>query len=209
MNRKFNSHKEGQQFLTKLTESIAKQFPGAAVRYQGDDGEQRAIGLDFANGASWWFRYDYWTHRVEISGNWPKSKRDGQVFTPRDLYNPQMSSPEITVDANKTPEKIAADINRRFTPAYNLILARLIERRDAHDEYIDNSNGLAEQLAKILGAAPHGTRDTLRQHVNFDDSRYGFYGNLETSSDSVSFNLRSVPADKAKLLAQFIATLKD
>lgn len=212
-NRKFQTHEEGQSFLTKLTESLAKLFPGASVRYIKDGDEQRATGLDFASGASWWFRYDDWTHRLAVSGNWPKSNRDSQVFIPRDLYNPQVSSPEITVDADKTPEKIAADINRRFVPAYIAILARLTERRDSHDKYIDDSNGLAEQLAKALGAsAPrhpsNGTRDVRRQHVDVP-STLGFYGNIEASSNSADFTLRSVPADKALKLARFLATLND
>jgi hypothetical protein len=73
--------------------------------------------------------------------------------------------------------------------------------------------GSPRLLAKTLGEKEprhpsNGTRDANRRNVSIPDW-LGFYGSIEASATSADFTLRSVPADKARKLAAFLATLND
>lgn len=201
------SWKDRQELVSARIAAIAAQFVGARPRvvdYGSDD--QRVNGFDLEGEEGLYVSYDPYKNRFCISGKWPGSKtpNDGTCFTPSCL-----PSPSITVDAEKSDEQIARDITRRFLPAYREVLAKCIERRDAHDAYIRKVNGLAAELAEILGTSNggryHNDRDPVRRNVRLPDN-VG-YGEIEAGTDSATFTIRALPADKARKLAAFLKTL--
>lgn len=204
--RKFNSYKEEQEFKQQFIERLAiVAGPGAQIRANGD-GEANGIKYGDTE-AAFYVGYDAHHHRFEISGVYPQSRVDGSQFYPSQLYSPQVSSPSITVNADKSPEQIAKDIARRFLPDYRAVLARCLEARDNHDSYIRNSNSLAKELADILGEKPSGRSEAERQHIHLSSLKKNFYGDFHVSGDSISVDLRSLNPDQARKLAAFIIKL--
>ena len=202
--RKFESVKDAEQFASRVVQALATQFPGAIAMA---DGDARPHGLILPNEESFTVHYRTHEHRFVVSGSWPRSRLPGEQskqFTPADLWNPRAEYPSITVDADKSPEKIAADIKRRFLPEYRAVLVRCVEARDNHEQYVRSCNSLAEEIGALLG-------EPSREHtgkppiVEVPDGLG--YGSIEVSRDSAHFNLHSVPADKARRLAAFLKTL--
>jgi hypothetical protein len=207
--RKFESFKDAEQFASRVVEAIVNQFPGATAVA---DGDRRPHGLTFTNEEAFTVHYRNHEHRFVVSGSWPRSRLPGEgskQFTPSDLWNPRAEYPSITVDADKPPEKIAADIKRRFLPEYRAVLARCVEARDIHEQYVKSCNSLAEEIATLLGESSHEhagkSHGPLRPVVEVPDGLG--YGSIEVSRDSAHFDLHSVPADKARKLAAFLKTL--
>jgi hypothetical protein len=176
------------------------------------DGDARPHGLVFPNEEAFTVHYRTHEHRFVVSGSWPRSRLPGEEskqFTPVDLWNPRAEYPSITVDADKSLERIAADIKRRFLPEYRAVLARCVEARNNHEQYVKGCNSLAEEIAALLGESsrehPGKSHGPLRPVVEVPDGLG--YGSIEVSRDSAHFNLHSVPADKARKLAAFLKTL--
>jgi len=207
--RKFESFKDGEQFAARVVEALVNRFPGAVAM---GDGDRRPHGLTFPNEEAFTVHYRIHEHRFVVSGSWPCSRLPGEEskqFTPADLWNPRAEYPSITVDADKSSEKIAADVNRRFLPEYRAVLARCVEARDAHEQYINGCNSLADEIGKLLSESNRGhagkSQGPLRAVVEVPEGLG--YGSIEVSKDSAHFNLHSVPADKARKLAAFLKTL--
>ncbi|HWX22421.1 MAG TPA: hypothetical protein VN578_21175 [Candidatus Binatia bacterium] len=207
--RKFESYKDAEQFATRAVEALANQFPGAVAMADGDG---RLHGLIFPKEEAFTVHYRIQEHRFVVSGCWPRSRLPGEEskqFSPSDLWNPRAEYPSITVDADKSPEQIAADIKRRFLAKYRPVLARCVEARDNHEQHVKRCNMLAEEIATLLGQSsrehPSKSHSPLHPFVDLPDG-LGF-GSIEVSNDSVHFDLHSVSVDKARKLAAFLKTL--
>jgi hypothetical protein len=109
--------------------------------------------------------------RLSVSGSWPKyTKLDGVTtyLSPRDCgaVNYLESPPEITVSADKTPEQIVKDIQRRLLPVLSPIWRKCLqyiidrEHADARRSYT------VRRLAVNTGGTPHVEND--RASVSYD-----------------------------------------
>jgi hypothetical protein len=209
MRKQFATSAEKATFRNNLFRAIIAAIPGATpiVRDEDDAIYGGVFGFTLAGEESVHLSYDEWKNRVRVSGNWPRSKLDGgTAFSPAS-YNSE-TTPSITCDADKAPDKIAADIVRRFLPDYRAMLAKCIERRDNHEAYIRNVNGLAAELAGIMGTRSRGDayHGPTQRRADLPGS-LGGYGHVECSSDSASFEIHSLPAAQARKLAAFLKTL--
>lgn len=122
----------------------------------------------------------------------------------------RIADPSITVADTKTAAQIAADITRRLLPeaerVFRLVSAR-IAKSNAHRAA---RASLSDRFAAALGHGPctgqHIARDadpTFDLNDNANTFSRG-YGNARVNGDSVTFELRSVPAEKAVALAAWI-----
>ncbi|HYG24485.1 MAG TPA: hypothetical protein VEH04_17030 [Verrucomicrobiae bacterium] len=197
------TYAEEKQHALNLIKSVAAQFPGSELVVD-DEGHVRYLSLGGDEGL--YIGYDRHKNRLNISGRYLSSRieHDNEQFYPGRLWNPKCETPSITVDANKSPEQIKKDIERRFLPDYRAALARCREARDAHEAYINETNATAAALAAKLNSVAtgnaHGTH--LKRHIRLDH----LDGSVDVSRDSASFSL-SLSLDKARKLAAFLATL--
>jgi hypothetical protein len=141
-----------------LIRAIIAATPNAALTVDADG---RPKGYKSPGDQEVYLGYDSYKNRIHVSGCWPYSRIEGekyQRFGPWDLH-PRPGDTEISISADKAPEKIAAEIGRRFIPAYEAVLARCLERREQHETYIRNQNSLTMQVATALNkdAKSNGT----------------------------------------------------
>lgn len=179
---------EEKQFRNKRIEEVAAQFPGAVIEKDGEE----VI----------WIGFDRYKNRLHISGLWPRSRTpgDNSQFSHWDV-DYRSEPPGITVDANKSAERIKRDIERRFLPAYRALLAKCLEARDRHDHYIACRNQNAEEIARlckgrVYGQAPNRFLVDLPGHIQRD---------FELCEASASLKLRALSLDRARELAALIA----
>ena len=132
--------------------------------------------------------------RLCVSGCWPHSQTEGHAcYSPRDVRE---ESPSITCDAARPPEKLAADIARRFLPDYLRIHGLLVEHIAKHDAGTQRQMDVAQQFALIMGD------QTKNAHASwFSDACYG-HVDVNWGGDSATLELRgNVDILKAALIA--------
>jgi hypothetical protein len=110
--------------------------------------------------------------RLYLSGMWP-SDSDRQYCRPDKCQH-------ITVARDRPPEKIAAEIQRRFLPWYTTAYAEEAERVKQHNASRNRQQEVAAELAALLGSEatrPQGNRTriyakglTVEVHGNADVS---------------------------------------
>lgn len=126
--------------------------------------------------------------RVTISGFYP------------DGWHPQ-AAPRITVDPQRVPEVIAADIKRRFLPRYLEQLAVATQQQADYEAALTRRQEQLQQLAEIL--------DTPVRNNGGDpwiDWRAGDgWGVIRVAAaDSVTLDLRWLPFDAALAVCQVL-----
>lgn len=91
----------------------------------------------------------------------------GSTISQRDFdYNGE--SPDITVAFNKSPEKIAAEITRRFLPAARLVWAKVEKCLASRNEYALSTRDTANRVADALRVeAPDRDKAAARSDVTF------------------------------------------
>ena len=193
--------------LEKTITDIGTQFPGSTVKL-GVNGWGHTIALDGEAGI--FFHYDSRGHRFNISGCWPRSRTPGAdsraSFTPRDL-NHQAPDTSINVSAGKGAKQIASDINRRFLPAYREVFARCLERRQQSEDYAAKQNELAGKVARALNVSLKQGDRAKNFDLPSNLTEGSAYGSIEVSGDSVRFEVRSLDADRALKLIEFLKSL--
>jgi hypothetical protein len=138
--------------------------------------------------------------RIEVSGVWP-STADGRTTYPSQCYG--MTSPGITVSAERPIKTLAAEIIRRFLPAYLPVYDKLAERAAGADDYAAKTKRTAAALLAALPGARAGAR-------NHDDATVWLHDNhahsVTAQGDSVRFEAFSCPADVAIKVLQLLRT---
>ncbi|MDH3478894.1 MAG: hypothetical protein OEO20_11375 [Gemmatimonadota bacterium] len=148
--------------LPALASAIARASR-LALRYERYEEEVRnqwSARLTHADGRAVWMNTTRAKGRLHIDGLWPDDPRGTCAFLPRDIL-PRDEMPNqnrqhdfsITVSLTKTPEKIAADIARRFWPEYSRVFALMVTRAREIREEIDTRQQEAERLVAKLGGS--------------------------------------------------------
>ena len=129
--------------------------------------------------------------RLHISGMWPSDSTHQQCTPDKPLH--------ISVARNRPPEKIAADLQRRFLPWYTAAYAEQVERAAQQDAARTRQREVTVELAAILG------QDTARPSPSNPNTIYasGLTVEVHGNGDRASVELRykSVKAVKAVLRA--------
>lgn len=137
---------------------------------------------------------DTYKKRIRVSGNWP----EGQ--SPCDLWidNKRQESPSIFVGLDRDPAKIAADMLRRFLPAYKELYQKLSERAAAQIVATNQRDTVAKEFAEIMGTTTNNARASW-----FHDDCYG-HADINWGGDTATLELRgNVDILKAALVAAF------
>ena len=137
---------------------------------------------------------DTYKKRINVSGSWPKGQ------SPRDLWvdNKQQESPSISCGLDRDPKKIAADILRRFLPAYTEMYLKLAERAADQLTATGLQNAAAKEFAEIMGTTTNNDKASW-----FRDECYGSVS-VNWGGDTATLELRgNSNVLKAALVAAF------
>lgn len=130
--------------------------------------------------------------RIQFSSCYPQSKNG----YPQWSYGDKI---EITVSADKTPEQISRDIEKRFLPTYLKNLQIVIEKTQKADKYD------ADKLAAIKKVADH-----LQIEISENRDRLNIYPeikevyHIEAYSDTeVKFEVKTTPEKAIEIMDLF------
>jgi hypothetical protein len=183
--------------LRALTAAIAKAL-GEGFQAKEDKELEHVGEIRHADGrcinlnSSWYERQ----RRLNVSGDYPRDEgNNGSYSDPKSwgaiAYNE--SPPSITVSADRSPEAIARDIQRRFLPEYTRIYNLCIEKRNERNAARSGYLSKAETILKALGkrrAEIVGAPDNTHVDLRYSDSGYGKL--TETSIDLHSLSFETV-----------------
>lgn len=195
-------------FRNTLLTAIAKEFPLSKLTTNGTGNPTGFLHEDGESGV--YLSYNECEHRVIVSGRWLQSSaisRDGYRsadYVPSRLGATLRVRPSITISADKTPEKIAEEIRRRFLPEYCHIIIRLRAMRDKDDDFRAKEKSLRDQVADALKTATHGPMG-FELPAGLREGRC--YGGVTVSGESVSFDLSNLEGDLALKLIAFLKTI--
>jgi hypothetical protein len=130
--------------------------------------------------------------RFYLGGMWPTDS-DHRQYIP----NP---CPHITIARDRPPEKIAADIQRRFLPQYTTAYAEQAERATKHNDGRRRQQEVTMELAALLG--PEASR-RLQSNPN-QIYAPGLTVVVHNNGESVSILLRYKSATVAKAVLRSI-----
>lgn len=92
-----------------------------------------------------------WPTWIDYQENEPRT----QNTSPRDLYNPEESSPSISILISRGSGAIAREIKRRFLPDYQRIYARLAEVAREREAYAQKARDTWRAVCALISASPN------------------------------------------------------
>jgi len=123
-----------------------------------------------------------------ISGLWPTDKDNRQHIPDKPLH--------VGIGRRKPPEKIAADLQRRFLPWYMATYAEQAERAARHNAARNRQQEVTVELAAMLG---EGTARRLQSNPN-QIYASGLTVDVHGNGESVSIQLRYISLKIAKAM---------
>jgi hypothetical protein len=129
--------------------------------------------------------------RLYISGMWPWTS-DHQQYRPDKCQH-------ITIARNRPPEKIAAEIQRRFLPWYTAAYAEQAERVKQHNAARNRQQEVTVELAALLGPEASRRMQSNPNQIYAPGLTVDVHGNGESAS--VQLRYKSIKAVKAVLKA--------
>ena len=146
-----------------------------------------------------WFTRDSKMQRLTVDGRYPSTARGGYIGIPHG-----MERPDITVAISRGTAVIAKEIARRLLPEYRKVLLAIREIKQRTDACENSQEANLKSFAEVFGAVP--SADNLKNasmhvRVPLSDLRI----EVEAFDSAVNLKLRSVPMDKALMLAQLLA----
>ena len=133
------------------------------------------------------------TGRWTITGFWPYDNSGKQWLPDRPK--------EISIDRDRQPEKIAADITRRFLPWYTDAFAEQVERARQADNHRRGQENLAKELMELLGNRAYRT-DRQPEMIELDNLSLRLH-----HSGEVSLTIRYTDAETIKVtIRAYLAT---
>ena len=129
--------------------------------------------------------------RLYISGMWPWTS-DRQQYRPDKCQH-------ITIARNRPPEKIAAEIQRRFLPWYTAAYAEQAERVKQHNASRNRQQEVTVELAALLGSEASRRLQSNPNQIYAPGLTVDVHGSGESAS--VQLSCKSIKAIKAVLKA--------
>jgi hypothetical protein len=127
-----------------LAASIVPYLDGFTLEPDTNGNGSQFARLVHADGRSFHFYVaTYGKHVAEIRGDYPGDRNDSPL-----RYNE--TAPSINVSATREPKAIAADIMRRFMPAYVELLAKYREAVSKRESAEASRKAACEKLAAML-----------------------------------------------------------
>ena len=129
--------------------------------------------------------------RLCISGMWPTDSDHQQHRPDKPLH--------ITIARNRPPEKIAAEIERRFLPSYLPAYAEQLKRAEQHNASRNRQQEVTVELAALLGPEASRRMQSNPNQIYAPGLTVDVHGNGE--SVSIQLRYKSVIVAKAVLKA--------
>ena len=180
------------------TTSPPLRFQGGAPVHAYEPPQHLYLQGDGDERLELYFTRDSNMQRLTVEGRYPSTARGGFISIPHG-----MERPEITVAISRGAAVIAKEIARRLLPEYRKVLARVQETKRRTDTYENSQDGNLKSFAAVFGTAPSADNlknGSMRIGTPFSDVLI----EVEAFDDSVNMKLRSVPIEKALLLAQLL-----
>jgi hypothetical protein len=127
--------------LHRIARDLEAFLPGWSLSWDPDERPRFAL-FEGPDGAGFYVELDQRTNpaRLAVHGRYPAP------------YCPDPARrPRITVGSARPAEAIAADVRRRFLPAYLALYTQLRERRQRAEEREHRDAAIRAELAGILG----------------------------------------------------------
>jgi hypothetical protein len=163
-----------------------------------------------------YLRAGYPGNKVEVNGNFhlpvlkPNGESRNEYFGDRWGSNGvKIVNPSISFNADKGAPKCAADIIRRFLPAYAENYKLAVERRDAEATHVALSNGVKAAIEQAVGDRTHN-RDgnDFSLTVNRGDEAGALHLKFRVSGETAEVAVNTyLPADKVLRVIEFLKTL--
>jgi len=141
---------EYQAFLN-LNAAVVTALDGVVVKNAQRDHYSTWADV-LVDGVGLHLSYDYDAKdRISVSVNWPANGRGESISFDRirDKYGDV--APRISIASTKTPEKIAADIKRRFLEVARPLYAKALERAAGDDDYTAKLKAMQAKLCAAGG----------------------------------------------------------
>ncbi|MBN1179931.1 MAG: hypothetical protein JXD18_12020 [Anaerolineae bacterium] len=181
--------------LYRIAQELEAFLPGWSLSW--DPGERPRFALfEGPDGAGFYVELDRRTNpaRLAVHGRYPAP------------YCPDPARrPRITVGSARPVEAIAANVQRRFLPAYLALYAQLRERRQRAEELERRDAAIRADLAAILGERV-GDDGVIRYSNSGGKpvgSRY-IYGRIDVSGEEVRLDLSGVPVETARAVCRLL-----
>lgn len=192
-----NERIKNQNEMNKRGEIIARTLGGTYKAPTGEVWIARG-NIVLATGESFHMALNEREGRITVSANWPSDSKN-RVYYPRNYDKTDYKS--ITVDANKSPERIAKDIQTRFLPGFLPEYNKQATRAAGSDDYAAMGQRGIARLAEAYGVLPPGG-DVTEISLNLG----GYHGSAECCGKSAHINLRGLTVEQAKQVLKLVAT---
>lgn len=191
-----NERIKNQNEMNKRGEVIAKILGGT---YEAPTGEVWIArgNIALATGESFHLALNEREGRITVSANWPHGDR-GHVYCPRGYDKTGYKS--ITVAANKSPERIAKDIQTRFLPGFLPEYAKQAAAKQSSLDYANQGKAGITRLAEAYGVLPPGG-DVTEIPLN----QGGYFGSAACYGDSAKIELRNLTLEQAEQVLKLVA----
>lgn len=193
--------------LKTLANQLVTLFPGSNLNMSHDHCFSIKFSGGEVEGMGFYFRKEYTGKRIEISCVWPKDKKN-HTFTPGNYIwkdGVSASSPEITVSADKTAEKIHKDISSRLWPEYAKLFVELKKRVESSNSYMDKFDTSRKELGAIFN-----------KEINQDYSRVELYAKVSifgeektidvqmNGPESINLNIRDLNVNQVRKIMEVL-----
>lgn len=129
--------------------------------------------------------------RLYIGGMWPCDGNRQQHRPDKPLH--------ITIARNRPPEKIAAEIERRFLPWYLATYAEQLKRAEQHNASRNRQQEVTVELAALLGLEGSRRMQSNPNQIYAPGLTVDVHGNGESAS--IQLRYKSIKVAKAVLKA--------
>jgi hypothetical protein len=162
--------------------------------------ENRFASLSHSDGRTIILYADFHKKRLSVNGSYGVDA-DGRNVYP-DYYG--IPAPDrITVSAEKTAQKIASDICRRFLPKYTDAYSKCREKVEEYKQARNDAEAGLKQIADVLNLMPD-IRGEAEKKIYISSSHQA-WGDISTyDGESFAFKLFRIPRDKALKITEIL-----
>ena len=164
-----------------------------------------------ASGEKVWISFeDYGKNigKLNVRGSYPRNKKN-EYITAYDSNYQRMSAPSISLSASKTVDQIAADISRRFLPAYREYLAAVNKVIASDNDYEDSTITSLEFIkGSPLDKHERATKQ-LSHNLNFTQEEGSYLrATVKASKKSIDLEIHSLTPEQAKTILDSIGLIR-
>ena len=169
---------------------------------EGSNAEGEKVWVSFEN-------YGKNIGKLNVRGSYPRNKKN-EYITAYDSNNQRIPAPSISLSASKTVDQIAADISRRFLPAYREYLTAVNKVIANDNEYEDSTISSLEFIkGRPLDKHERATKQ-LSHNLNFtkDENSY-LRATVKASKKSIELELHDLTPEQAKTILDSIGLIRE